>query len=510
MSGPHQPDEEWRQLTPALQDCVSATDVLETPRKKKQLKDVPKTAFQVLVAAKRVEKARLRAEENKKVGLDEHGKATSTLGPLAMQRAKEARERAKKDLAQDGNQDDFPLKELSQMPPIQAIRHALIHRAGSLKDAWLQFDRNNNGMLDMTEFCDGLKALRVPWSGLTHFQTIEQVFHLFDQDNSGLVDLVEFLGYPDDFSGDWKQKDDDATWRNYYTKVKLEPPVLSRKSRWDRPPLLVQKILDKLHQGQKVDNFEEQNRRAEVRKLGVAHPEMRIRGIGYHDMGQIHQVRMATLRGLEESRLRMENGLKDLAGHRAEFECMRKAIHEVTVETEAEKQARVQRETKEKQQAVMNSSAMSFKTVGPQAPRGDALVTYFHHKTLDLGEDDLQLRVLAHELGVPIPDVEKYAAMFAKYDTDGSGEIEKEEFGMMMQDLLCIGRCKDQELPKALLNDYWMSIDQDGSGAVDRDEFVQWYCLSFMADRGPCGIGDFALVSGGDTAMTVRRPGLGA
>ena len=70
--------------------------------------------------------------------------------------------------------------------------------------------------------------------------------------------------------------------------------------------------------------------------------------------------------------------------------------------------------------------------------------------------------------------------VFDKYDADGSGQIEKDEFKLMMTDLVCVGKLKGLEVPNGLLEDQWLSVDHDGSGEVDFDEFCEWYFFAYI------------------------------
>merc|ERR1719160_2323655 len=128
-------------------------------------------------------------------------------------------------------------------------------------------------------------------------------------------------------------------------------------------------------------------------------------------------------------------------------------------------------------------------TAGVLAPQGepapDELVGFFAETAPDLGlsSAELGIREIARNLDIPIPDVEKVKAVFDKYDEDGSGQMEKEEFDMMMTDLICVGRLKGLEVPPGLLNEQWKQVDHDGSGEVDFDEFAEWYCLSYIPKK---------------------------
>merc|ERR1719389_1548188 len=116
-------------------------------------------------------------------------------------------------------------------------------------------------------------------------------------------------------------------------------------------------------------------------------------------------------------------------------------------------------------------------------PLGSELVNYFIEESLvengDLNEDDLKIREIARNLNITYPEIEKVKKVFDKYDEDGSGMMEKDEFDCMMNDLICVGKLKGQEVPKALLDSQWKGVDHDGSGEVDFDEFCEWYFFAY-------------------------------
>ena len=59
--------------------------------------------------------------------------------------------------------------------------------------------------------------------------------------------------------------------------------------------------------------------------------------------------------------------------------------------------------------------------------------------------------------------------IWAKYDVDGSGDLDKDETKQFVEDTLCVLGSSDQfsdEVFEAIYKDF----DVDGSGTIDRDE----------------------------------------
>ena len=68
-------------------------------------------------------------------------------------------------------------------------------------------------------------------------------------------------------------------------------------------------------------------------------------------------------------------------------------------------------------------------------------------------------------------------AKFAKYDTDGSGAIDKEELGKLSEEL---GRkLTEEELTEALKD-----LDINKDGVIDVEEFARWWFSGFKSYSG--------------------------
>lgn len=93
-----------------------------------------------------------------------------------------------------------------------------------------------------------------------------------------------------------------------------------------------------------------------------------------------------------------------------------------------------------------------------------------------------ELREIAREYDMPIPDVEDIQKHFDRFDEDRSGHIDREEFTQLLCTLL---RVKDpSDLPPDRIHRYWMQIDLDHSGEVSFREFVPWYATYFYVPKG--------------------------
>lgn len=82
--------------------------------------------------------------------------------------------------------------------------------------------------------------------------------------------------------------------------------------------------------------------------------------------------------------------------------------------------------------------------------------------------------------------IDKVKAKFDLYDTDGSGEIEYDEFRYLLTVLLKVK--SESDLSQDRIMRAWKEIDVDHSGGVDFPEFTTWY-LKYL---GPCDEDDMA------------------
>lgn len=88
---------------------------------------------------------------------------------------------------------------------------------------------------------------------------------------------------------------------------------------------------------------------------------------------------------------------------------------------------------------------------------------------------------LCDKHGLQKTELDRIKKQFDKYDTDGSGNIEWDEFVAMMETLMGAGT---GDIPIKRLTGFWKEIDRDGSGEVDFEEFVTWFLKYFHPSGG--------------------------
>jgi len=100
-----------------------------------------------------------------------------------------------------------------------------------------------------------------------------------------------------------------------------------------------------------------------------------------------------------------------------------------------------------------------------------------------------QTRELARQMGLEIWAIEKFRVAFDKYDADGSGEIEFDEFSDMVQELLKIP--VGHELPHDRLMTMWRTADMHQKGFLDFREFCFFYVRMVSMEEGCDPIRDY-------------------
>lgn len=83
------------------------------------------------------------------------------------------------------------------------------------------------------------------------------------------------------------------------------------------------------------------------------------------------------------------------------------------------------------------------------------------------------LRDLARKHGFNLLDVERMRGVFAKFDADGSGEVDIEEFKNVLCSVMKVKEASD--IPDVTVKRYFREVDIDGSGDISFEEFATWY-----------------------------------
>jgi len=87
---------------------------------------------------------------------------------------------------------------------------------------------------------------------------------------------------------------------------------------------------------------------------------------------------------------------------------------------------------------------------------------------------------LARKHGCSIQAVDKIRKEFVRFDADGSGEIDYQEFCNMMGVLMKVASLGD--ISEQRLKKFWQETSKSGKGLVDLAGFCEWYLKYFNPD----------------------------
>lgn len=94
-----------------------------------------------------------------------------------------------------------------------------------------------------------------------------------------------------------------------------------------------------------------------------------------------------------------------------------------------------------------------------------------------LTDEERRLRQIARQHGVQTDFVEQVKRCFDSFDKDSSGEVDRPEFGQLLNKLLKVP--PNYELPPSRVQYFWAQVDTDNSGKAVFEEFLQWYIKNF-------------------------------
>jgi len=110
--------------------------------------------------------------------------------------------------------------------------------------------------------------------------------------------------------------------------------------------------------------------------------------------------------------------------------------------------------------------------------------TWYHSRAflvyMNLPEDDMRLRDIAQRLCLPVSEMDLYKSMYDKFDTDGSGYIDLDEFRELMHVLT--KSPPDYRIPESRIKMFWHDCDTDSNGKVDLEEFASFYVKHFSSN----------------------------
>jgi len=367
---------------------------------------------------------------------------------------------------------------LSELPPVQALRQALLYKYGSLRSVWRAIDTNGSGALSFTEFVDGITKSNIDWKKITKLKEMRQLFKLFDTDGSGDISLVEFLGFPDveeDEQPNYDAMSTNMMWKRYVNKVKLTPLTCARPSKWKSMPPLHYELTTK-HNPAMYDMI----------KAKAKLP-----------MDQLQRENRSVLSKIEDQGRRIGESIRRMQEKRDDIKEVANTLLDVTVGTkedrdcerlaqakeEAKKKFNALSRTVDKRKAVLAHNLYENQLLSAEYPTSsknklplDFLKDLFDEKMVD--PDERKLREIAKKHKIGLLDADSIMDSFKKYDTDGSGEIDKQEFRELVRDLLLVGKAKHCDLAESVVDQFWVQADTERAGAIGFEGFLVWFYYS--------------------------------
>lgn len=420
-----------------------------------------------------------------------HNRQGGLLGPEAGQLTlAELEARNMKDwkkVGKDGNRPVVPMKEALQEElrklddQKRAIRLALVMQSGTFQQAIRYLDVNRNGAMSFLEFENGMHSLMVPWQRITRCRTLQEVFRLFDADKSGQLDVYELLG-PEANVGEieWKMMSTAEKWASWCDRSKREHQPLTRSACWlpkDHATAAERFMEEEVHAQR---NRDEKDRVRVLFAKGERDVERLARHLTRANLTDdaISRARKEDLELVSRRGKKIKKMLTDVGNKRRELSQIVQNMDDL----EKEKRQRLEEERRKAEEARRQEMVGGLTLFGggnnaSMKPSDDMLIHFFDEHSL-VENDELEIRRLAREHGIAIPDAEAIKVHFDRYDVDSSGEIDKGEFRQMMQDMLHV-----PDLPEARVNEFWLFVDHDGSGSVNFEEFMCWFYPTFGAPR---------------------------
>jgi hypothetical protein len=98
-----------------------------------------------------------------------------------------------------------------------------------------------------------------------------------------------------------------------------------------------------------------------------------------------------------------------------------------------------------------------------------------------------RLRSVARQYSMHHDDVETYKRLFSKFDTDGNGTIDRQEFEKLLYQ--CTKIPEEFGLPADRIKHFWQVADDDGSQEIEFEEFLTFYTTYLGTDS--TGFKDF-------------------
>jgi len=99
------------------------------------------------------------------------------------------------------------------------------------------------------------------------------------------------------------------------------------------------------------------------------------------------------------------------------------------------------------------------------------------HSSMFVDKNEMYTRHVARKLKINNADMDRFTALYSKFDLDASGTISRDEFRKLMHVLM--KTTPGLDIPESRIEHFFMEADENGSGCIDLEEFVKFYLQYF-------------------------------
>eukprot|EP00397_Hematodinium_sp_SG-2012_P018944 GEMP01019442.1.p1 GENE.GEMP01019442.1~~GEMP01019442.1.p1 ORF type:complete len:651 (+),score=129.79 GEMP01019442.1:20-1972(+) len=395
---------------------------------------------------------------------------------LTSMSAKMKEKMGKKAQLKKDQQKDALFAGLLHLPPVEAIRQALVLRCGDLASSMRYMDIKRSGRINKLEFKRGLQGLSIDWKAITTL-SIGELFKLFDVSTDGQVTMEDLLGIFIPPKDDVNHADTMTLWWKYWNKSNMSRSALARNPCWESYRRMDDEISTRSDQEQELRTrstyFAKQLRQSNDKKEVIAHLKRALLcDPGVHP--SVLQHALGTQREkLRQSRTRIAHVLRDLCRCRRDMADISRQVN-----------------TMFRLNEMKRLKALGMNPGGPEALDFGGLVqqstmdarcideyreSFERDFEVNLSEEEILFRNLAkrHHFPYSALEFEKAKKLFRAVDYDNNGFVNKKEFANFIRRLL-----PKMNIGQLYVDESFAMIDQDRSGCIEFQEFLMWYVSS--------------------------------
>jgi len=284
------------------------------------------------------------------------------------------------------------------------------------------------------------------------------------------------MGFPDVDDGEKPKSlegmSTNTMWKRYVNQVKLTPLTLARPSKWQS--------LEPLHY--------ELNAQRNPVTYNMIQRKAKL------PMEQIQQQKRAVMTKLDDQNRRIEQSIRRMHEQSDDIKEIANSLMDVTVgskqERENERMLEAQKAARIKFQGLTGSRKDHKRKAiagdlynaelqivnSREKPPLELLKEFFNDTIVD--PEERKLREIAKRHNIGLIDASNIKEHFVRYDADGSGAIDKQEFREVVRELLLVGKAKNCDLAESVVDQFWVQADFKRTGEIEFEDFLCWFYFS--------------------------------